>query len=215
MTNRRRTVALVSAAAIALAAVSGGVLWDNRSTAQAENTEQQVQEKLANVAKTDAETGDKVFVDTQAQVIKELGEAGKLTVDGQKKSSFEITVHSVKVMKSCTLRGFGDKIKPENGTFLVLDVSAELDASATKVVDEDIALMPLDASVFGASSGENNKVSYGLDTVASYSCDVKNALDIAVGAGTKVRGNVVLDSPYGSGQVVYDPEKSGGWTWTY
>lgn len=216
-TRRPRTqmVLLAGATVLALSIGAGGLVLNNSLQAQAESTTKSTQSQMADVAKTDAESGDKVYVDAQAQVIKSLGEAGKLTVDGQKKPSFEITVHSVKTLDSCTLRGFGQEIKPENGNFLLVDISASLAASAAKAVDEEIALMPLDASVFGVSTGENQKVAYQLDTVASYSCEVENAVDIAVGAGDEVRGMLMLDAPYGSGQIVYDPQKSGGWTWGY
>lgn len=212
---RNQKVLLAGAAALALTLGAGGLVLADSLQAQAESTTQASQKQLADVAKTDAETGEKVYVDAQAQVIKSLGEAGKLTVAGQEKPSFEITVHSVKTLDSCTLRGFGGEIKPENGNFLLADISARLTASAAKAVDEEIALMPLDASVFGVSTGENQKVAYQLDTIASYSCQVENAVDIAVGAGDEVRGMLMLDAPYGSGQIVYDPEKSGGWTWGY
>lgn len=211
----KKTQLLAGATVLALSIGAGGLVLNNSLRAQAESTTKSTQSQMADVAKTDAESGDKVYVDAQAQVIKSLGEAGKLTVDGQKKPSFEITVHSVKTLDSCTLRGFGEEITPENGYFLLVDVSASLAASAAKAVDEEIALMPLDASVFGVSTGENQKVAYQLDTIASYSCEVENAVDIAVGAGDEVRGMLMLDAPYDSGQIVYDPEKSGGWTWGY
>lgn len=212
--SKRIAVASVSVAAVAAASV-GLILTNSYYKAQAGPTSQKLQESLSDVASADAVTGEEVQVDTEAQVIKELGEPGKLTMDGTTKPSFEITVHSVKVMDSCTLRGFGDKITPENKHFLVLDVSAKLAGSAEKVVKEDIALMPLDSSSFGVSPGQNRNVSYDLNTIAAFSCDIDKALDIAVGAGDEVRGKVVLDSPYSTGQVVYDPDKTGGWTWSY
>lgn len=214
--ERKRKIAVCIGATVAVAAVAGGlIIGSNSFSAQAGPTSEKLQDSLANVATTDAETGEDVKVDSEAQVIKNLGEPGKLTMDGATKPSFEVTVHSVKVKKSCTLRGFDETITPENGVFLVLDVSASLAASAAKVVDEEIALMPLDASSFGSSPGENKNVVYDLNTVAAYSCEVDNALDIAVGAGDEIRGNVVLDSPYSTGQIVYDPDKTGGWTWSY
>ncbi|PRB72676.1 hypothetical protein [Arthrobacter sp. MYb213] len=211
----KKTKLLTGATVLAFTLGAGGLALTNSLQAQAESTTKTTKSQLADVAKIDAESGERVYVDAQSQVIKSLGEAGKLTVDGQKKPSFEITVHSVKVLDSCTLRGFGDKIKPENGRFLLVDISASLAASAAKAVDEEIALMPLDASTFGVSAGENRKPNYQLDTVASYSCEVDNAIDIAVGAGDEVRGMLMLDAPYSSGQIVYDPEKTGGWTWGY
>lgn len=216
-TNRLRgkPMVLTIATILALTLGAGALALTNSLQAQAESTSKADQHQIADVAKTDAESGEKVFVDAQAQVIKSLGEAGKLTVDGQQKPSFEITVHSVKILDSCILRGFGERIKPENGYFLLVDLSASLAASASAAVDEEIALMPLDASVFGVSAGENRKPNYQLDTVASYSCEVDNAIDIAVGAGDEVRGMLMLDAPFSSGQIVYDPEKTGGWTWGY
>jgi len=214
--ERKQKIVLCIGATLAVGAVAGGIIiGSNNFSAQAGPTSDKLQDSLANVAETDAETGDDVKVDTEAQVIKSLGEPGKLTMDGATKPSFEVTVHSVKVKKSCTLRGLDETITPKNGVFLVLDVSASLAASAAKVVDEEIALMPLGASSFGASPGESKNITYDLNAVAAYSCEVGNALDIAVGAGDEIRGNVVLDSPDATGQLVYDPDKTGGWTWSY
>ncbi|MGP9726232.1 hypothetical protein [Glutamicibacter sp. AOP3-A1-12] len=215
MNTNKRAIGLTAGALLAAGAVTGAVLVANSNDdppAQASDT---AEHRIADVAVTDPQTGEKVYVDSESQVVKKLGEAGKLTVEGEQAPSFEITVTKVQALDSCQLRGFGQRLEPENGTFLLLDISATLDASAAAAVDEDIALMPLDASVFGVSQGENENITYDLDTIASYSCQVPNALDIAVGAGDTVTGQLMLDSPFSSGQVIYDPEKTGGWTWGF
>ena len=215
MKKKQKTIASVAAVALATAGlVTGGMIMQDRA-GQAEPTNDQQALNVSDVAKADAESGEKVFVDSESQVIKNIGEPGKLTVEGESKPSFEITVKKVQVLKSCTLRGTSEKIKPENGYFLVVDAEAWLSKSAEKYVDEEIALMPLDASVFGVSSGQNKPIKSGLDSVAAFSCDLKNAMDIAVGAGDRVSGQIILDSPYSSGQVVYDPKGTGGWTWDF
>ena len=215
MNQKKRLLSLAAGAIVAAGTVASVVLVNEHNEVPAAQATESQGGQVADVAAADPQTGAKVYVDSESQVVKELGEPGKLTVQGQKRPSFQITVNNVQVLKSCTLRGFGEEIKPVNGNFLLLDVSATLDASAAKAVDAEVVLMPLDASVFGVSAGENKNVSYELDSIASYSCDVPDALDIAVGAGDTVQGQVMLDSPYDSGQVVYDPEKTGGWTWSY
>ena len=211
-TLKTRLTAGITAAAL-LAAGAGTWIY---TQAQAETPQEDQKLHLADVAATDAETGQKVLVDTQSQVLKQLGEPGKLTVDGEDKPSFEITVNSVTAMDSCQLRGEeSETITPENGHFLLLDITAWLDESADEAVDEDIALMPLDASVFAVSSGANQKPDYNVNTIAAYSCAYDNVLDVAVGAGSKVSGQLMIDSPYATGQVIYDPERTGGWTWDY
>lgn len=215
MNQKKRLLSLAAGAIVAAGTVASVVLVNQHNEVPAAQATESQGGQVADVAAADPQTGAKVYVDSESQVVKELGESGKLTVQGQKRPSFQITVNYVQVLKSCTLRGFGEEIKPVNGHFLLLDVSATLDASAAKAVDAEVVLMPLDASVFGVSAGENKNVSYELASIASYSCDVPDALDIAVGAGDTVQGQVMLDSPYDSGQVVYDPEKTGGWTWSY
>ncbi|WP_418909162.1 hypothetical protein [Glutamicibacter endophyticus] len=212
-----KTIHKITLAAAALLAVSssGVLLGDQADKAVAESPGDQALRSTADVAAKDPQTGAQVHTDTKANVLKVLGEPGKLTVDGQTEPSFEITVHSVKALESCELRGYGTTITPENGTFLLLDVSARLDASAAKTVKEEIALMPLDASVFATSAGPDAALNNQLDTVASYSCALENPLDIAVGAGKEVRGQLMLDSPYATGQVIYDPDQTGGWTWSF
>lgn len=215
MDKKQKLAALGAGAVLVVAAVSAVSIATNSQPSPAANATGNLEDRIANVAAADPQTGDKVYIDSEYQVVKDLGEAGKLTVDGEKSPAFEITINNVQKLKSCTLRGFGDEITPENGTFLLLDVTATLDASASEAVDEELAIMPLDASAFGVSPGENRDVDYAVSTVASYSCDLENALDVAVGAGSTVKGQVMLDSPYSSGQVVYDPQESGGWTWAY
>ncbi len=215
MKPKNKVIASIAATVVVAAAVVGGGMVLERNNVQAEQTNDDQQLNLKNVAPVDPQTGARVLVDLESQVVKNLGEAGKLTVEGETEPSFEITVKNVQVLDSCTLRGDGKKIKPENGYFLLVDAEAWLAASAEKYVDEEIALMPLDASVFGVSSGKNKPVKRSLDTIAAFSCDVSGAMDIAVGAGDRISGKIMLDSPYSSGQVVYDPEGTGGWTWDY
>lgn len=216
--KKKRTVLIGGAGALATAtAVVSAIALSNSSVvpAQAEKTSEAHDRQLNDVATVDPFTGEKVQVDTESQVVKQLGEAGMLTVEGNTDSTFEITVHSVSVHSDCTLRGFGDTLTPENGKFLLLDVSATLAAEADSMVAEEQAIMPLDSSAFGVAAGQNQEISFGLDTTAAFSCEVERPLDIAVGAGSTIHGQVMLDSPYSSGQVIYDPERSGGWTWAY
>lgn len=215
MKKKQKTIASISSVALITAGlITCGILLQDQA-GQAEPTNDQQALNVSDVAKTDAESGEKVLVDSESQVIKNIGEPGKLTVVGESRPSFEITVKNVEVLKSCTLRGTSEKIRPEYGYFLVVDAEAWLAKSAEKYVDEEIALMPLDASVFGVAPGKNKPIKFGLDSVAAFSCDLKGAMDIAVGAGDRVSGQIILDSPYSSGQVVYDPKGTGGWTWDF
>ncbi|PQZ96165.1 hypothetical protein CQ018_02475 [Arthrobacter sp. MYb227] len=176
--------------------------------------------ETADVAKVDPQTGKRVRVDAQAQVVKELGEEGKLTAEGESKPTFSIIVKNVQVKKSCAVRGFGTTIAPDNGHFLIVEVQASLAKSANAVVREDEAIMPLDASSFGVSNGSSDKISYNLNTEKAYGCEVRKPLDIAVGAGDTVTGQVVLDAKTARGELVYNPldaqqKRSGGWTWSF
>lgn len=122
--------------------------------------------------------------------------------------------------KSCTVRGFGTTISPDNGYFLIVEVEASLAKSANAAIDEDVAIMPLDASSFGVSNWSNGQISYGLNTEKAYGCEVRKPLDIAVGAGDTITGQVVLDANSASGRIVYNPldahqKRSGGWSWSF
>lgn len=176
--------------------------------------------ETADVAKLDPQTGKQVLVDAQAQVVKELGEEGKLTAEGAKKPTFSITVKNVEVKKSCTIRGFETTVTPDNGYFLVIDVEASLAQSANAAVQAKEAFMPLDASSFGVSTGSGSQIMYNLNTEKAYGCEVHSPLDIAVGAGDTIAGQVVLDSTTSTGELVYNPldtqqKRSGGWTWSF
>lgn len=166
------------------------------------------------VAPTEPGSGDSVDVAKQDQVIKALGEAGELTTaDG--KSVFSITVKSVKAMKSCTIRGFGTTVTPENGTFLVLEVEASMAASANDLVEETTAAMPLDAAAFGVATTRETPAVTGLNTELAAGCELENPLDFQVEGGHTTRGQAVLDSPIEHGQLTYSPEGEGGWVWAF
>lgn len=165
------------------------------------------------VAPTDA-AGDKVVTDTQDQVVKEKGEEGTLT-DTKGSEVFSIKVNSVKAVDTCKVRGFGDTIKPANGTFLIVNVTASMPVSANKLVDEAKAVMPLGAEQFGVAANMGGAPKTGLNTEQAFSCDVENPLDFQVEGGHTATGNVVLDASLTHGQLTYSPEGEGGWTWAY
>lgn len=65
--ERKRKIAVCIGATVAVAAVAGGlIIGSNSFSAQAGPTSEKLQDSLANVAETDAETGEDVKVDTEA-----------------------------------------------------------------------------------------------------------------------------------------------------
>lgn len=111
----------------------------------------------------------------------------------------EVTLAAVETGRSCD-SGFDDP--PENEQFLFLDFEVKtLPALAEEKFLNDYSINPYELVVLDRD-GERAKDSIG----NSYFClDLDSYLPSALGPGESSSGTVVLDVPYDSGVVVYEP----------
>lgn len=111
----------------------------------------------------------------------------------------EVTLTAIETDRSCN-SDFDDP--PENEQFLFLDFDVK---TLTSLADEeffnDYSINPYDLIVLD-NDGVRAKDSIG----SSYFClDINDYLPTALGPGESSSGTVVLDVPYESGIVVYEP----------
>ncbi|APF41564.1 hypothetical protein [Neomicrococcus aestuarii] len=211
--NAKKQKALLLGGTISLLAASLTLAGCASSSDPAASSTDPAQQHAIDSAPTD-DVGKPVKTSGQDQVIKNKGEAGTL-VDKSGKEVFSITVNSVKTASECVVRGFGGTMKPEKGTFLIVNITASMPESANKLVDKEKAVMPLGAENFGVSSSVDAAATMDLSSHAAFSCDVENPLDFQVEGGHTAKGNLVLDSPLKTGQLSYSPQEEGGWVWPF
>lgn len=172
-------------------------------------------------------TGDKVKTDKFDNVEKGPGEKAGLVPTGPppghdvdartNKSYFTIEVTNSEVVGQCDPRVGIDKLKPTRTAFLVLDITATLDANVSKNVGGDGGelYMPLVAETFSVA-GSNGAPDRNVTSETAWGCfDDAVLLPPVVNPGQSVTGKLVLDVDAVTGQVTYDPENNGGWSWPY
>lgn len=152
-------------------------------------------------------------VAASGNIRKELDEAAGLTIDGSDTAYFEVVVEDVSVRTSCPGRGV--RVAPLRGYFVVIELSSTMDANVSRLPGGGAdVFMPLVAEAFHIIGPEGQEVPPG-PTEASWAC-FENA-DLAapfVGPGESTAGLLVLDSPFESGTLAYEPA-GPGWQWEF
>lgn len=169
------------------------------------------------VAETNPTTGDKVKTDKFGNVEKSPGEKAGLVDARTNKSYFTIEVTNSAVVDQCDPRVGIDKLKPTRTAFLVLDITASLDANVSKNVGGHGGelYMPLVAETFSVA-GSSGTPDRNVTSETAWGCfDDAVLLPPVVNPGQSVTGKLVLDVDALTGQVTYDPENNGGWSWPY
>lgn len=211
--HKKTRITLLSAACVAAVGIGFGVPVANGSMFQLPAGLQAGPDKAAQ----DPITGKKVETDRHDNVAKKQGETAGLVDENGGKKYFTFEVLSTQAVSSCTPRVGGGKLKPENGYFLIVDVKANMAAGITAKVDgspSDI-FMPVIAEAFSVASPAG-KLQRDVGSAAAFGCLAEE--DLAppmISPGESLRGKVVLDVPFDSGRVVYDPEENGGWSWPF
>lgn len=154
-----------------------------------------------------------VDVAASGNVTKEFGEPAGLTAAEGDRAYFEITVRGVRAITDCVGRGV--HLPPENGYFVVVDLTASVRGDVGLVLDGASEMfMPLTADAFEIVS-DDGLVHVETQTDAAWACfDDSDLSPPFVGAGETASGLVVLDSPVPSGTLVYAPG-GRGWEWRF
>lgn len=128
-----------------------------------------------------------------------------------------LTVDEVRVLQSCSGRAEPTQ-RPDFGQFVVLEVTAVLQASGTEPSD-----LPPDARTYAGLGAERFRifdtegaVQEITSTDASWACfEDSELLPAFVDVGQTVSGYVVLDSASPHGAVVFSPDDAAGWEWAF
>ncbi|PFG19912.1 hypothetical protein [Serinibacter salmoneus] len=162
------------------------------------------------------EPGAPLPTSAAGNVVKRIGESAMLLdASGAGSAAFQITLHEATAVASCPGR-LGSDITPESGAFLVLDVSAEMDAeiegSLADVATADI-LLPLGADAFVPYDPEGAPMADSA-SASAWSCyEDSDLLPPFIGPGESYRGLVVLDA-LDAASVAYQPGGAEGWEWS-
>ena len=155
--------------------------------------------------------------DLFGNIRKQPGEVAGLVDEGTGKNYFTFEITRAQLLDSCPSRMGGDMLRPTRSHFLVLDVQTELErgvGAKTGGSSEDL-FMPLVTEAFSVvdAGGERDpKVS----SDKAWECYEDSALAPSfLNAGQKAQGKIVLDVAVSKGQVIYDPDGRGGWSWPF
>lgn len=144
-------------------------------------------------------------------VVKELGESGGLVAADGETIVFELTVEEVEERATCPGRT-GDVVRAENGAFVVLTVTAALDASYAEIPGQgEDPFMPLLAESFHLADSSGAELPSHSD--AAWLCFEEELARSFLDPGMETSGLIVLDGPAGAERVVFDPDGTGGWVW--
>lgn len=161
----------------------------------------------ASALQTHPDTGEKVEVDGHDRVRKLMGQAGTLSEATSNQAAFALTVSKPVRLAHCTMRGFGDRLTPKNGTFVRIHVKATLSKT---LADHSVDLT---SAAFVPVNANGDALAANAWSEAAEGCTVRDAVDIMVLAGETAQGQLILDIPKDTASIAFDPEGSKGWSW--
>lgn len=206
-----RTAAFIGVATLLL----GGC-----SAVSAEDTESVEPVPAATEAPSDVEQdAQDAPIDTapNGDILATVGEqSGLVGPDGT--SAFNITVTDLGLESECPSKlEDGTTFAPENGRFLVADVSATLTQDFASMTDHDTPFLTVDSDVFEIVD-LNGVTQSDSHTVSAYGCYTNDQRIVPfVNPGESVEGLVVLDTDLEHGYLVYNPwgVDGSGWRWEF
>lgn len=181
---------------------------------QAASADNGPEDLLGDTAQVDA-AGEQVETNDLGDVVKDPGEEAQLVDADTGTVVFDIAVDQVRVLPDCPGRT-DETITPENGHFVVFDVTAAMASSTSDLADngDQDVFMPLLAEAFQVLDADGEVAGGG--TAASWLCfEPDELLQAFVGPGEDASGLVVLDSAVEHGAIRYAPDNQVGWTWEF
>ena len=164
------------------------------------------------------ETGEPVETSDVGDVEASLGTPVGL-VDSEGTSQFSVTVDSIEFLDVCPSRlEDGTQHTPENGSFLVADVTASMEATYVDALDAgEEPFLTLDADAWYVTD-LNGVAQQAPVTVSSYGCfSTDERMTPFINPGETLSGKIVLDVDITSGYLVYNPwgVEGSGWRWRF
>jgi|GEM_PF-3752106 len=156
-----------------------------------------------------------VVTDGHGNIEKEQGETGGLVDEATDTTYFAIAVRRIQVASECQARVGGATLAPANGSFLIVDVAANMAAEKAGTGGGDDVFMPLVAEAFAVLS-HDGELQREVASASAWGClPAEELAPAVVNPGEAVSGKIVLDATPTHGTVIYDPEGTGGWSWPY
>ncbi|WP_155875968.1 hypothetical protein [Actinotignum schaalii] len=164
-----------------------------------------------------SEGGRPVTVAPSGDVEAELGVPVGLSVDGATRAAFTLTVTDITRAQECPSRIAEPAVfTPKNGTFLVVDLSAQM-AADYAAYDPDAPFLTLDRDAFHLTDRDGN-IQEDSHTVPSYGCySTAERVTPFINPGESAAGKVVLETSLEHGYLVYNPwgVPGSGWRWAF
>lgn len=170
---------------------------DEANSAEAEATE------TAAPAEPEGEKSER------GNLIKAIGEGAGITWEGKEVASF--VVNSIAVDPGCT-NEFATE--PENGHFVVLDVSLKTEPELAEAPSPSFGLAGIGWTAIAPNGTTSNADTF---SGAAFMClDDSEVLPSALGPGEQATGKIVLDVENPEGVLVHKPLfQDFGWEWSY
>lgn len=214
--RKRRKVAIGAACCAAVLAVGAVVVIGGAANREVLQLPAQPSEGT-DTGPVDPAAGAEAKTDMFDNVEKKAGEQAGLVDEKTGKTYFRFTIAKARLLDSCPDRLGGTDLKPEGLKFLVLDIEAWLDENAGTGVggSQDEFFMPLLAEAFSVVDTKG-ALDREVASETAWGCYADSRLAPAlINPGETVRGKVVLDVAVTEGNVAYDPERTGGWSWPF
>lgn len=149
----------------------------------------------------------------RGNIVVSVGEVIDVPVGDDDGLTLRLSVQTTTVLSECPGRADPRQL-PENGHFLVLDLTAELtsDVSATGDPLGYAVLGPQDFSVVAPDGSVDDFTS----TKASWACyEDADLMPPFLDVGDTATGKIVLDVASDRGVLVYRPGVGNGWEWNF
>lgn len=164
-----------------------------------------------------AEGGRPVAIAPSGDVEAQLGVPVGLSVDGATRAAFTLTVTDIARAQECPSRiAEPAVVTAENGTFLVVDLNAQMTADYA-AYDPDAPFLTLDRDAFHLTDQDGN-IQEDSHSVASYACyPAAERVTPFINPGESAAGKVVLETSLEHGYLVYNPwgVPGSGWRWAF
>ena len=137
--------------------------------------------------------------------------------DSAGESIFTLTIEGIRPESSCPSRlEKGIVTKPENGTFIVVDLAATMSQNYGEFNPAE-PFLTLDSDAF-AIADSTGAMQSGTHTVAAHGCySLEDLVQPFINPGEELAGMVVLDTDLEHGYLVYNPwgVPGNGWRWEF
>lgn len=137
---------------------------------------------------------------------------------GEEEAIFTMTVNSIEHAQTCPSRIDPTDVTNENGSFLVVDVTAEMSENYAEFLDEGEEPFLTTAPDAFYLTDLNGVIQADVITISSYECfSIEEQVPPFINPGETAEGLIALDTSLDHGYLVYNPwgVDGSGWRWEF